>query len=208
MAVDGVRASGWKSVLSGFFIFHPVESPSEWSVAHPATGIRLTLKSLRTRDEADQWARWWLDGYQTLTPAEESRRKQHEERLAELEQRRREEDAKRVEEARKRAAEEEIRRAEMAKVHAERRRRMEEEAKQRRIVGWLIAAAIAGMIGWFYLNEQQQPDPSRYNFGPGYENPAPGNDGSVDCAPGQGPIFVGSSDPAGLDGDGDGVGCE
>ncbi len=42
----------------------------------------------------------------------------------------------------------------------------------------------------------------------GYENPAPGNDGTPDCAPGQGPVYVGSSDPYGLDGDGDGIGCE
>jgi hypothetical protein len=42
----------------------------------------------------------------------------------------------------------------------------------------------------------------------GYENPAAGDDGSFDCAPGGGPVFVGSSDPAGLDGDGDGIGCE
>ena len=42
----------------------------------------------------------------------------------------------------------------------------------------------------------------------GYENPAPGNDGSYDCPPGGGPVYVGSNDPAGLDGDGDGIGCE
>jgi uncharacterized membrane protein len=42
----------------------------------------------------------------------------------------------------------------------------------------------------------------------GYENPAPGNDGTPDCAPGQGPVYVGSGDPYGLDGDGDGIGCE
>lgn len=41
-----------------------------------------------------------------------------------------------------------------------------------------------------------------------YENPAPGDDGSYDCPPGGGPIYVGDSDPAGLDGDGDGLGCE
>ena len=41
-----------------------------------------------------------------------------------------------------------------------------------------------------------------------YENPALGDDGSYDCPPGGGPVFVGSSDPAGLDGDGDGIGCE
>jgi hypothetical protein len=42
----------------------------------------------------------------------------------------------------------------------------------------------------------------------GYENPAPGDDGTFDCAPGQGPVYVGPGDPNGLDGDGDGVGCE
>jgi hypothetical protein len=42
----------------------------------------------------------------------------------------------------------------------------------------------------------------------GYENPAPGNDGTPDCVPGQGPVYVGSNDPNGLDGDGDGWGCE
>lgn len=42
----------------------------------------------------------------------------------------------------------------------------------------------------------------------GYENPAPGNDGTPDCAPGQGPVYVGNNDPYGLDGDGDGWGCE
>lgn len=42
----------------------------------------------------------------------------------------------------------------------------------------------------------------------GYENPAPGNDGTPDCAPGQGPVYVGSNDPYGLDRDGDGWGCE
>ena len=41
-----------------------------------------------------------------------------------------------------------------------------------------------------------------------YENPAPGDDGSFDCPPGGGPVYVGSSDPANLDGDGDGIGCE
>ena len=42
----------------------------------------------------------------------------------------------------------------------------------------------------------------------GYENPAPGDDGTADCVPGQGPVYVGSNDPNGLDGDGDGWGCE
>jgi hypothetical protein len=42
----------------------------------------------------------------------------------------------------------------------------------------------------------------------GYENPATGDDGTADCSPGQAPVYVGSSDPNGLDGDGDGIGCE
>ena len=42
----------------------------------------------------------------------------------------------------------------------------------------------------------------------GYENPAAGDDGSFDCVPGQAPVYVGTYDPAGLDGDGDGWGCE
>jgi hypothetical protein len=47
-----------------------------------------------------------------------------------------------------------------------------------------------------------------YPYNTGYENPAPGNDGSYDCPPGGGPVYVGSNDPANLDGDGDGIGCE
>jgi hypothetical protein len=42
----------------------------------------------------------------------------------------------------------------------------------------------------------------------GYENPAPGDDGTADCVPGQAPVYVGSNDPNGLDRDGDGWGCE
>jgi hypothetical protein len=45
-------------------------------------------------------------------------------------------------------------------------------------------------------------------FQPGYENPAPGDDGSYDCAPGQAPVQVAPGDPYNLDADGDGVGCE
>ena len=47
-----------------------------------------------------------------------------------------------------------------------------------------------------------------YEYDTGYENPAPGDDGSFDCAPGQGPVMVAPGDPNGLDGDGDGIGCE
>jgi hypothetical protein len=42
----------------------------------------------------------------------------------------------------------------------------------------------------------------------GYENPAPGDDGTADCSPGQAPVYVGTNDPNGLDRDGDGIGCE
>jgi len=42
----------------------------------------------------------------------------------------------------------------------------------------------------------------------GYENPAPGDDGTPDCAPGQPPVWVGNDDPYDLDGNGDGWGCE
>jgi hypothetical protein len=41
-----------------------------------------------------------------------------------------------------------------------------------------------------------------------FENPAPGDDGTTDCPPGGGPVYVGSNDPNGFDGDGDGWGCE
>jgi hypothetical protein len=51
-----------------------------------------------------------------------------------------------------------------------------------------------------------QPRPSVSHAG--YENPAPGDDGSYDCPPGGGAVWVGSNDPANLDGDGDGWGCE
>lgn len=43
---------------------------------------------------------------------------------------------------------------------------------------------------------------------PSYENPAAGNDGTPDCPPGGGPLWVGDDDPYGLDGDGDGWACE
>jgi hypothetical protein len=60
-----------------------------------------------------------------------------------------------------------------------------------------------------YENPEPRDDGSgSFDFQPGYENPAPGDDGSWDCAPGQGPVPVGPDDPNGLDGDGDGIGCE
>lgn len=54
------------------------------------------------------------------------------------------------------------------------------------------------------------PLPAVTNNPPGgyYENAAPGDDGTTDCPPGGGPVYVGSNDPNGFDGDGDGWGCE
>jgi hypothetical protein len=62
-----------------------------------------------------------------------------------------------------------------------------------------------------YGGSDTAPGGGVYSPPPGgtyYENPAPGDDGSYDCPPGGGPVYVGSNDPAGLDGDGDGIGCE
>lgn len=80
------------------------------------------------------------------------------------------------------------------------------------IRNWVVGLVIGGVIlfAWIQNNLQSTPSHPSYQgvtYG-GYENPAPGNDGSFDCVPGQAPIYVGSNDPAGLDGDGDGVGCE
>ena len=90
-------------------------------------------------------------------------------------------------------------------------------------VGWLIIGAI---LLFLFVRAQLTDAPPTPNYngpvgnappynpptfdsgGTGYENPAPGDDGSSDCPPGGGPVYVGSSDPAGLDGDGDGIGCE
>jgi hypothetical protein len=95
--------------------------------------------------------------------------------------------------------------------------------------GWiiLVAALLVGLT--IAANSEDAPTPAQHHVveGPGllpanggtsnagydgldtgYENPALGDDGSSDCPPGGGAVYVGSSDPAGLDGDGDGIGCE
>ncbi|MEX0754119.1 MAG: hypothetical protein WD556_03240 [Actinomycetota bacterium] len=101
----------------------------------------------------------------------------------------------------------------------------------------VIVFAVGGAIAWrLYVNPfPDRPAPApEFNYAPpaggggyapsepadpwaedpadpwdtGYENPAPGDDGSFDCPPGGGPVYVGDDDPAGLDGDGDGIGCE
>ena len=81
------------------------------------------------------------------------------------------------------------------------------------LVVWVLLGSV--FVGCGYLmnmsdNNKPPPPPNVVNVpvGGGFENPAPGNDGSYDCPPGGGPVYVGSSDPAGLDGDGDGIGCE
>ncbi len=86
---------------------------------------------------------------------------------------------------------------------------------------WLIVIGVG--VGLIWLNNRSSAStPSQrpaytepiYNpdIGPsthgGYENPAPGDDGTADCPPGGDPVWVGSYDPKGLDGDGDGWGCE
>ena len=105
------------------------------------------------------------------------------------------------------------------------------ERQDGKVVAWL---AVAVAVGWWLSDAYQteverrslrpvvpvyhpQPayQPGSVDFGEGgsgdftgYENPAPGDDGSDDCAPGQSPVYVGANDPSGLDGDGDGIGCE
>jgi hypothetical protein len=98
-------------------------------------------------------------------------------------------------------------------------------------VGWIVIAAM--LILWFLAAQSDDAPASptynppsysgagTYTSDPGdagmtefdspgtyYENPAPGDDGSSDCPPGGGPVVVAPGDPAGLDGDGDGIGCE
>jgi hypothetical protein len=75
----------------------------------------------------------------------------------------------------------------------------------------VIGLVFAGCIYATDRNDDsQRPPPAVVNapVGGGYENPAPGDDGSYDCPPGGGPIAVPPCDPAGLDADGDGIGCE
>ena len=77
------------------------------------------------------------------------------------------------------------------------------------VAKWIAGLVVAGLLfaACIHKNLSSAPDPN-YPIQGGYENPAPGNDGSYDCPPGGGPVDVGSNDPAGLDGDGDGIGCE
>jgi hypothetical protein len=82
------------------------------------------------------------------------------------------------------------------------------------LVTWVIIIGIVAVLVFDGIRNSQERstyDPGvvvpNTNVG-GYENPAPGDDGSYDCPPGDGPVYVGSYDPAGLDGDGDGWGCE
>jgi hypothetical protein len=96
----------------------------------------------------------------------------------------------------------------------------------------IVVALAAGFLYWRDVERQKQHDlterqsqqllddlldegvdpvpfvPSPAGGLGGYENPAPGNDGSYDCPPGGEPVYVGSNDPAGLDADSDGWGCE
>jgi hypothetical protein len=76
---------------------------------------------------------------------------------------------------------------------------------------WKLALALAAVLVWWGLlaatGNASSPRPV-YHRPPGYENPAPGNDGTPDCPPGGGPVYVGSTNPNGFDGDGDGLGCE
>ncbi len=87
-------------------------------------------------------------------------------------------------------------------------------ANTHRVQTWATVGvlAVVGVFGVWNVVFGLTDKPTTY-VGPslpdgGYENPAPGNDGSYDCAPGQGPVYVGANDPAGLDADGDGIGCE
>jgi hypothetical protein len=57
------------------------------------------------------------------------------------------------------------------------------------------------------VNSSSTPSPHPKG-GVFYENPAPGDDGTTDCPPGCAPVYVGTNDPNGFDGDGDGWGCE
>jgi hypothetical protein len=76
---------------------------------------------------------------------------------------------------------------------------------------WVILLGVFGIgVLSSHWTEQGSSGPG-YHVTPnqvGYENPAPGNDGTIDCPPGGGPVYVGSNDPNGYDGDGDGIGCE
>jgi hypothetical protein len=86
-------------------------------------------------------------------------------------------------------------------------------------VVWLAISAATGNASsqrptYRYTPGYENPAPGAssqrptYRYTPGYENPAPGDDGTPDCPPGGGPVLVPANDPYGLDGNGNGVGCE
>lgn len=105
-------------------------------------------------------------------------------------------------------------------------RRSEKKRRANKVKGWLIALAI--VVAWWggmaLFAESNPPSRTETVIPNGrvipYDGPTFGNGGSVggdyDCAGGSGngpnyvdgPIHVGSSDPYGLDADGDGIGCE
>jgi hypothetical protein len=76
---------------------------------------------------------------------------------------------------------------------------------------WKLALGAAAFVVWLAIsaatgNASSQRPTHRYT--PGYENPAPGDDGTPACPPDGGPVLVPANDAYGLDGNGDGVGCE
>jgi hypothetical protein len=102
-------------------------------------------------------------------------------------------------------------------------------ASRRRVpYGWLIIIAIAGLAWWNNYRTEHPSRPARVpvvvapagavSLSPypafststhgGYENPAPGDDGTADCPPGGAPVYVGTNDPNNLDANGDGWGCQ
>jgi hypothetical protein len=84
---------------------------------------------------------------------------------------------------------------------------MSQEVRDRR----KLALGAAAFVVWLAISaatgnaSSQRPT---YRYTPGYENPAPGDDGTPDCPPAGGPVLVPANDPYGLDGNGNGVGCE
>jgi hypothetical protein len=78
---------------------------------------------------------------------------------------------------------------------------------------WVVVLSVVGVIVLSAHSDTPEPVRPAYpvyqvpGHG-GYENPAPGDDGTADCPPGGGPVYVGSNDPNNLDHDGDGWGCE
>ena len=75
--------------------------------------------------------------------------------------------------------------------------------------GWALVLVLLFWLGSLIFSDSQSNTfTPAYVPGTGFaEDPAPGDDGSLDCGS-HGPVYVGSNDPMGLDGDGDGWGCE